>query len=219
MPFRLNQINFGSLLSYCPRGTSPAIQSAKDLTLALKQDSPIEDPPVLPSEWIARTIEENRSTLPFVSLFQSDTVLVPIPRSSLLGKDYLWVPQRIANALVRRGFGSRAIPCLIRTRAVLKSAYVPASQRPTPTQHYDSIAIQGDLSAPNDIVLVDDIVTRGSTIMGAANRLLDAFPSARIGAFAAIRTISSPLSFRQLYSPVFGTINYHEETDESFRSP
>lgn len=152
-------------------------------------------------------------------MFQSGTVLVPVPRSSLMGKDYLWVPKRIAEALVRRGFGSEVSSCLVRQTAVPKSAYMPANQRPTPTQHYNSMAIEGNLTPPKKIILVDDIITRGSTIIAAANRLLDVFPSARISAFAAIRTISLPIYFTHLFKPVHGRINYDQEKDETFRVP
>lgn len=37
------------------------------------------------------------------------------------------------------------------------------------------------------IIIVDDVVTRGATIMGAAARLREAFPNARIRAFTIAR--------------------------------
>ena len=48
--------------------------------------------------------------------------------------------------------------------------------RPTAEQHYESISVQGILSEPEEILLVDDVVTRGVTLLGCANRLADAFP-------------------------------------------
>jgi predicted amidophosphoribosyltransferase len=50
--------------------------------------------------------------------------------------------------------------------------------------------VTGILSKPEVIVLVYDIITRGATLLGAANLLADAFPGTPIRAFAAMRTIS-----------------------------
>lgn len=216
---RLNQLEFGSLLSYCPRGGNSTEIQSRQIMRYLKIDSFVENPPVLMSDWIASTIERRRSELPFSSFFRTDTVLVPLPRSSLLQPDSLWVPERIANALVRRRFGVRVLSCLTRARAVRKSATSQVGQRPTPTEHFESLAVQGSLGSTEDIVIVDDIVTRGHTMIGAANRLLEAFPSARIKAFAAMRTVSNWMEFSHIYDPQIGLIEYREDSDDCIRRP
>ena len=164
-------------------------------------------------------MERRRAELPFSSFFRTNSVLVPLPRSSLLQPDSLWVPERIATALVRRRFGARVSPCLVRARAVRKSATSQAGERPRPTEHFDSFAVQGNLGSMEDIVIVDDIVTRGHTMIGAANRLLEAFPSARIQAFAAMRTVSDWTVFSHIYDPRFGLIEYREDSDDCIRRP
>jgi hypothetical protein len=217
---RLNQLAFGSLLSYCPRGGDSAeIHRSRQVMRFIKNDSFVEDPPVLMSDWISSTMEQRRSELPFSSLFRTNSVLVPLPRSSLLQPDSLWVPERIATALVKRRFGARVLPCLTRTRAVRKSATSQAEQRPTPTEHFESLAVQGQLGSTEDIVIVDDIVTRGHTMIGAANRLLEAFPSARIRAFAAMRTVSNCMDFPRIYDPRVGFIEYREDSNDCVRRP
>jgi hypothetical protein len=217
---RLNQLEFGSLLSYCPRGgSSEEIQRSRRIMRCVKTDSFVEDPPVLMSEWISTTMERRRSELPFNSFFRTDSVLVPLPRSSLLQPDSLWVPERIASALVRRRFGARVLPCLARSKAVRKSATSQPELRPTPTEHFQSFAVQGNLGSAEDIVLIDDIVTRGHTMIGAANRLLEAFPSSRIHAFAAMRTISDWNDFSRIYDPQIGSIEYREDLDDCLRRP
>ena len=217
---RLNQLEFGSLLSYCPRGgSSTEIQRSRQIMRFVKNDSFVEDPPVLMSDWISSTMERRRSELPFDSFFLTNSVLVPLPRSSLLQPDSLWVPERIANALVKRRFGARVMPCLIRSRAVRKSATSQADQRPTPTEHFESFAVQGNLRSTEDIVLIDDIVTRGHTMIGAANRLLEAFPSSRIHAFAAMRAISDWNDFSHIYDPRIGSIEYRQDSDDCLRRP
>jgi hypothetical protein len=217
---RLNQLEFGSLLSYCPRGGDSAeIQQSRQVMRSIKNDSFVEDPPILMSEWIASTMGRRRSEVPFSSFFRTNSVLVPVPRNSLLQPDSLWGPERIATALVRRGFGVRVTPCLARTRAVRKSATSQAGQRPTPTEHFGSLAVQGNLGPTQEIVIIDDIVTRGHTMIGAANRLLEVFPSARIKAFAAMRTVSDWMDFSHIYDPRIGLIEYRQDSNDCIRRP
>src|ERR1035437_2599771 len=113
----------------------------------------------------------------------------------------LWVPERIATVMVAAGLGKQVASCLIRAKAVSKAALSSPSERPTAVQHYESISVQGSLSKPDEILLVDDVVTRGATLLGAANRLAEAFPQSHIRAFAAMRTISIQYEFENVYAP------------------
>jgi len=72
---------------------------------------------------------------------------------------------------------------------------------------------------PAQILLVDDIITRGATALGAANKLAEAFPLAQIRAFAAMRTISDPFKFQSLFNPVIGTVQYSPNTEGTVRKP
>jgi len=213
---RIPKLQFSALLSYTPQGYSPSALHARDFMIALKNERFVEDPTsakvVLMSEWVAETIQRDRAKLPFSSFFQPNTILVPTPKSSLMKPDTLWVPMRIASALARIGLG-KVLPCLTRIKSVPKAASSLPKDRPTPAEHYKSLRVDGSLSKPDEIVLVDDIITRGSTLLGAANRLADAFPQTRIRAFAAIRTISNPGEFDKLYDPCIGTIELRESGD------
>src|SRR2546428_8487605 len=75
----------------------------------IKADDFIENPPITMSEWIARNVQQRMANLPFASFFQKDTILVPVPRSSLMQPNSLWVPNRIATALVKRGLGKAVV--------------------------------------------------------------------------------------------------------------
>src|SRR5437867_12301165 len=96
--------------------------------------------------------------LRFASFFQKNTVLVPVPSSSLMQPNSLWVPNRIASALVKRGLGREVVPCLVRKTPVRKAAFSKPSERPTPKEHLESIADQGRISEtfPDQILLGDD---------------------------------------------------------------
>jgi predicted amidophosphoribosyltransferase len=214
----LAQLEFGALLTYAPRGDSPEIQHSKDVMIALKRDGFVGKPPILMSEWIAQTILRRISELPFASFFQPNTILIPTPKSSLMRPNTLWVPERIATALVRTGIGRDVASCLVRAKPVRKAALSAPGERPTAVEHYESMSVQGSLSKPSEILLVDDVVTRGATLLGAANRLADIFPEARIRAFAAMRTISNPDEFEKVYAPCVGMIDLWESGD-TFRRP
>ncbi len=214
----LSQLEFGALLTYASHGDSPEIQHSKDVMIALKRDGFVGRLPILMSGWIAQTIQQKMSELPFASFFQPDTILIPIPKSSLMQPGTLWVPERIATALLRTGIGKDVASCLVRAKPVRKAALSAPRERPTALEHYESMSVQGSLSKPNEILLVDDVVTRGATLLGAANRLADIFPQTRIRAFAAMRTISNPNEFEKVYSPCVGTIDLWESGD-TFRRP
>jgi hypothetical protein len=204
----LKQLEFGSFLAYTPRGTTQIAIDSKNIIPYLKQDLPLGQPPILTSELIAKMIHENMNNLPFCTFFQSNTILVPAPSSSLMKKDTLWVPERIANALVKQGFGKQVVSCIRRETAVQKAATSPSHERPTAQDHYNSLSVQHEnLSEPEDILLIDDVITRGATLLGCANRLVTAFPKCRIRAFAAMRTESDPKKFKKLQDPRIGEIH------------
>jgi predicted amidophosphoribosyltransferase len=174
--------------------------------LAVKSDSFVGDPPILMSNWIARTLSQNISELPFGSFFQQGTVLVPVPKSSLMRPNTLWVPSRIASAIFGVGLAERVSTCLSRIKAVPKAATSHPKERPKPADHYKSISVQKSMVSPEKILLIDDVITRGSTLLGAANRLSDVFPNTPIHAFAAVRTINSPQEFSQIFDPCIGKV-------------
>lgn len=123
----------------------------------------------------------------------------------------------MANALVQNGLGIAVTECLKRVLPLRKSATSSARNRPKADEHYASLGIQKIFSEPKEILLIDDIVTRGATIIGAANKLIDAFPEAHIRAFAAMRTISEPEQFRSISEPCVGEIILSGR--EAFRRP
>jgi hypothetical protein len=164
------------------------------------------------SQWVAQNIRENFDSFVFKDFFQPETILVPTPRSSLMQSGTLWVPFRLANALVKQGLGAKVIPCLERIIAIPKAAYSRPKDRPTAQMNYDSLKVlQGLISVPTRMLLIDDIVTSGSTVVGAANRLHEAFPDAQISTFAAMRTISRKIEFRTEYSPYVGNIHLYPD--------
>lgn len=154
----------------------------------------------------------------FTEFFGEDVVLVPAPRSSLIQKNALWPSFQIAKALEDEGFGI-VKPILKRITPIPRSSMVPPEQRPSPTDHYESMNAKKSELLSQKFLLVDDIVTRGHTFMGSAWRLQDAFPNAEIKAFAAMRTVSNESEFNGLVDPVVGQITYRPDFDDCLRRP
>ena len=137
-------------------------------------------------------------------------VLVPVPKSSLFKEGSLWVPEQIANSFVRSGLGGRSARLLARTRAIAKAATSLSSGRPRPTalDHLQTLAVQTELRSVEEIVLIDDVVTTGSTLLGCANKLLESYPSSLIRGFAVMRAVSNPVDFKQTLDPIVGAITF-----------
>jgi hypothetical protein len=140
--------------------------------------------------------------------------LVPVPGSAPLpphytaAKDALWSSFHYCKALKEAGIECSIEPCLQRTRRVKKSAFAPPGERLNPKEHYESMSITSpSILTGKNIVLVDDFITRGSTILGAASRIAEAFPNSTILGFAMVRTVY-PMLLKSLVDPCVGTITH-----------
>lgn len=212
----LSKLEFGSLFSYSPHGSSESELIAREAMLLIKTDKFFGDPPKLMSRFISSLIVKD-GNLPFAHFFDNAPILVPIPNSSLMQDNALWVPQRIASELYDSGFGMGVADMLLRKIPLPKAATSRAENRPKAAQHCKSLEVQETLILPKEIVLVDDIVTKGATLLGAANKLKKVFPEVNIRAFCAMRAISPSSKFRDVYDPCVGAITLHGE--ETSRVP
>ena len=199
------------------------MRNTKTWTTWLKQDRMVSrsgDDVNLPmTRYVAETLYDNINDKSFLNVFDQSTVLIPVPRSNPLLQGGLWVPKRIADEMVQKGLGGYVVPCLIRSKPVNKSSWSIPSQRPLPSEHYDSLKVEQTVTELNEVILIDDVITRGSTLIAAANKLIDSFPKIKIESFAAIRTISNPLEFRNWFNPVEGTITFRSGLGDTIRTP
>jgi hypoxanthine-guanine phosphoribosyltransferase len=90
-------------------------------------------------------------------------------------------------------------------------------ERPTVQQHYRSFAVIPSSSIPTAVVLIDDVITKGRTLVAAAMRLHEAFPKADIRAFALVRTMGFVLDVERLFDPCEGEIHWNGE--DAYRNP
>ena len=213
----LSKLEFGSYLTYTPRPNSDLSNKAKNIMIYLKSEGNIGTPPKFMSEFVADRLKESIDQMPFKRFFNENVSLVPVPKSSMMQSNALWVSEKIAKALSKQAFGS-LYPCLKRIKPVQKSAYaVPSNRRPKAIEHYNSIECQQLVHRPKEIVLIDDIVTRGSTLLGCASKVKEIFPDIPIRAFAVIRTISEPDNFSKIEDPCVGKITL--SNNDTFREP
>lgn len=98
-----------------------------------------------------------------------------------------------------------------------KNHHVAYQERPRATNHYNTLGVE-TVHGAGEILIIDDVITRGASMMGAANRLADAFPDAKIRGFAITRTVSRSEEFRSIEDPQIGSIRL-EANGETCRKP
>lgn len=92
-----------------------------------------------------------------------------------------------------------------------KAATSLSTHRPKARLHLDSLAVVAPLSLPGRVTLVDDVVTRGAQLFGAAWKLWTARPDLDVLAFAVVRTVSNADEFVGIADPRVGNITWHDE--------
>lgn len=206
----LSEVRFASFADYSSRGTTAPSDSSRKLCGALKAGNSN----VLTS-LVTRLGEPAAEPIrPFLA---DDRVLVPVPGSGRTQAGNLWVPLLVCEALRGAGFGREVQKLVTRERAVPKSAFAAPGERPTVQTHYDSFAVHTDLYVPQKITLVDDVLTKGSTTMGAYRRLRDAFPQSDIAVFAVFRTCNLQAEIASVVAPRVGQLRYQHQTDQVTR--
>jgi len=200
----LSEVPFAAALVYSPRGTSEESRKSREL---------VRDPVKRADAEFLRGISEHlRRFLPadiVADFLAEDVVLVPAPRRAPLpSKDALWPALLLSRALVAGGMGARVLPCITRTEAVPKSAFAGPGGRPLPERHYETMRVRPGLDQPAKITIVDDIVTKGATLIAAASRVVEAFPGAQVRVFALVRTMGLVAEIERMGAPCRGLITF-----------
>lgn len=189
----LSKVSCGTYLVYRPRGAQRVEQDSRRICYTLKDGN--EE---LIDRVVAHIVEHDGAS-GVRDVLGTEAVLVPMPRSSPLKKGALWPAQLLAEALVGRRMGLIALPLLERTLAVRKSSTSPPGGRPTASDHFSSMEVNRlVLPECERLVVVDDVITQGATMIAAVSRLVDAYPKLSVSGFAFVRT----MSFDQIHSVV-----------------
>lgn len=200
----LPSLAYGSFLAYAPRPRDAEGEKSRELCHRIKQDQFFKGRQLIPFA-VERLLESRDRDLH--DLLSPNTLLVPAPRSAPFSptqRNVLWVPRRICQELLAKGFGAGVEELIVRKTPVEKSAYMARGQRPTLADHYHSMEIASRVATADRITIVDDVITKGTTLLAAATLLAEKYPLAEIRCFALIRT--KGWAFRKIVDPVYGVI-------------
>jgi hypothetical protein len=208
-----SELEFVSFLQYSPRGISDISKQSKLVCHAVKHDGFIatatQHHQVIPV--VAPKIAAARDSHEFLrKIFSPDTILVSAPRSSpLSARNALWPPLRICEELLKLGLAREIAPILERVTPVRKAATAQLGQRPTPSDHFESVRVvaKRPASPPRQVTLVDDVITQGSTFIGLYPHLRSVFPGREIHCFGLVRTVSNG-EVERILAPTRGIITY-----------
>ncbi|WP_436717444.1 phosphoribosyltransferase [Roseiconus lacunae] len=204
------ELQYFSFWAFQPRASRQAWSDkagkAYDLMTAIKNNRSFGGKLAIP-----RSVEiafENETCRNFFC--DGDSVAVPVPGSAPRRKGSLWVPLEISKALRKHGLVADVSECLVRHKPVTKSATAGRGGRPDPIDHYESIKLDSIVGAGySNVVLVDDVLTRGSTVAGCAAVLMDADPEVTVRCFSLERTMGMN-NFQMIKHPEVGEISAGE---------
>jgi hypothetical protein len=208
----IRQITFASCYVYSPCGSGAASERSRLLRAMLKSG----DTHFI-VKYAVRVRQQVVDDSPLAGFVCPDQVLVPVPASARSTAGTMTVAEHLAMAMTEAGLGGGIWNGLRRVRSVRKSATAPPGSRPTVANHYDSFAIEAATALPSRVVLVDDVITKGRTLLAAAARLHEAFPAAEIRAFAMLRTMGLVEGVDHLLDPCVGEIRW--TAGDAHRSP
>jgi predicted amidophosphoribosyltransferase len=206
------RLQFAACYAYSPKGGSEVSERSRQLCARVKNGS---------TKWlrsyVASVHQEATRKRQFNGFFNEHTLLVPIPNTPTETRTSFWVARRLALTLQEAGLAEEVWTGLRRVSSVERSASAWMWERPTVQQHYRSFAVIPAPRPPTEIVLVDDVITKGRTLVAAAMRLHEAFPNADIRAFALVRTMGLILDVERLFDPCEGVIRWNGR--DAYREP
>jgi hypothetical protein len=200
----IRHIDYASCYVYSPAG-SGAISVRSRLLCALLKEGNAH----FLLKYALRVRQQSEERAKLAGFFNAADVLVPVPRSTPTSRGS-WPAAHLASALLQAGIGARAWSGLHRVCAVPKSATAVPGRRPSVTRHYDSFQVEPPPPVSNlvSILLIDDVITKGRTLLAAAARIREAVPGAHVRAFALLRTLGLAADIERLLDPCKGEIRW-----------
>jgi hypothetical protein len=208
----LRPVSFAACYVYSPRGRGAIAAGSRTLRARLKSGDPA---------WLARYAVRVQQLAAgsgrYAGFFGPDVVLVPVPRSRPIVPGAVWAAERLAMELAKLGLAGSVWAALFRCASVRKSATCPLGDRPTVAEHYRSLAAGQPLDScrddhpvtPGRLLLVDDVVTKGRTLLAAAARLRELCPASEVRSFALARTMGFARGIEHMVTPCQGEIRWN----------
>jgi len=178
-------MRYVSLLRYSPKDASELGLQCRGLVTAIKNDQALEGG-TLASEAVGMILSELcQDNVGLREVFNGKAALVPIPRSTPRSKDALWPSLRIAEALKRYDLGSEVLIAVERT-VNIRSSHGAGRNRPSVAEQVETLRWCLPLTAkPSRIILVDDVITKGTTAWACRQVIQEQVPTAEVVVFAA----------------------------------
>ncbi|MEQ8882681.1 MAG: hypothetical protein RLO12_03555 [Fulvivirga sp.] len=201
----LSHLDYISLANYSPTGTNDISSRSRKVCGAIKASKAAS------IDSIFKYLDHES----FSNFLNQETVLVPVPSSSLRVPGGNWPSLSICQALVKHGFGSFTQELIKRTKAIPKSSSRSSSaERNSVQDHIDSLAVNPTTDNITNITLVDDVVTQGRTSMACAVVLNRHFSSLGKRVYIRLFTVFQTRSFddaelNELVNVHQGKINYY----------
>lgn len=204
-----SKLIFASYLVYSPRKDTDVARLSRNVCYSVKNNGLIDG--VRSIGRLATRVAESREEFPFLGeILNGSGILVPIPRSSLMQPGSLWPADVLCDDLSAVGLGVK-VQLLRRHSPAPKSSTAQPGERPSPDVHFETTSLNLNaielFQVPKSIVLVDDVLTRGSTFIGMCARVRTQFPGVPIYAFSLIRTESYE-DIQSVRAPTQGVITY-----------
>lgn len=196
---------FAYLFQYYPHGSDAISETGKRLCYGLKG-------------WKTPAV---RSFLDHIELnapeflgayLAEDCLLIPAPRSSMYDPKNLWPANELCLKLqeINNFPGVRNI--LVREKSIPKSSFQEPQDRPTLRTHYNTISAKTEIlpEGIQNLIIVDDVITRGNTSAACAMRLRESYPDHKIMVLAAVSTQRNPI--QRIYNPTEGVLRINRES-------
>jgi predicted amidophosphoribosyltransferase len=211
MPF-LSNLKFGSYLNYCSNknATSNNAKMSRNIVWLIKNNK---------ENIIQRALghlKENINSSILKDFFDEDSVLVPIPRSKpQFSASTIYPSQIICQELVNLSLGKTVKEAVKRVEPIIPTHFRNKGERPKIKEHIETSEIHEELTIfESKIILVDDVITKGTTFLAYASMLKERYPLIEIKAFALTRTRGFG-DIEQLIEPFIGEI--YEKNGEGNR--
>ena len=197
-------MRFGSCFVYSPHGAGENARYSRSVCLRVKRSD---------TEWLPRYVETVLDHCDpgkdLVGFFSPETVLVPVPPYLRCTQRSVWGAACLASCLKEVGIPGTVWHGLHRTDAVRKSSTARGAKRPSVQKHYESLVVaQAPRRVPQRLLLIDDVVSTGRTLLACWMRLRERFPQTPIAAFALIRTLGFVREIPRLVVPCVGRITW-----------
>jgi predicted amidophosphoribosyltransferase len=183
------ELTVDSLLVYPSWDTTGVYTAMKEIRRCIKHQ--VKQSHRQTIDWATKGLAVALSDAESERVLPEECVLVPVPRTSKTDLAHAWPAREIVMALIALDLARRHSISVIRHESVPPSSRAPRGERTPPWRHRETMtALEVPGRPPPHIVLVDDVVTAGSTLCGAAWALRDRYLWAQISAFALARTES-----------------------------